>query len=95
MRCRVSSTVRDSMQHTTDTLNRNMPQHQRTTFHPSISETFDRPDRQSSLNYVSTWFPFALKCMYKCNCQGLKEAHCGVFTQENAKGDTTAEKLDY
>lgn len=55
MRCQVGSTVRESMQHTTDTPNRNTSQRQRATFHPSISETFDRPDRSfSSLIFTTT-----------------------------------------
>lgn len=54
-------------------------------FHPSISEIFDRKDHHSCLSNLSQpdsiWFPSALKCMYKCNCQGLKGAHCGLSVQ--------------
>lgn len=78
MRCQVSKTVRNSMQHTIDTWNRNTSQRQRTTFRSSISETFDRSDHHLS-QLASVWFPFAPKCMYKHNCQGLKGARCGVF----------------
>lgn len=79
----------DSMQHATDTPNRNTP---RTETHPSPKEllpvrpflkSFDRPDHHRSLDHLS-WlpaicFPFALKCTCKCDCQGLKETHCGVY----------------
>lgn len=77
MRCQVGSTVRESMQHTTDTPNRNTSQRQRATFHPSISETFDRPDHHSSLNnpsqLASIYLPFALKCMWNAIVKAWKE----------------------
>lgn len=97
MRCQVSRTVRDSMQHATDTPNRNTPQPQRTTFHSSISEKFWQarsPQKpRSSVSASCHLFPFCFKMHVQMRLsRPERNTLQGVYTVRQIPRETLKQK---